>query len=194
MGSGATASCTDSLQRLTKIRSCNEVFGDAGGLLAQARQMGNQLVTSARTSEEHFVSVTFTNVRHVPSYKFTLLSTTQMWDEQQFDARFADIQSLVLTRGVDSKAADLELASSTRCRACPTVKGSKIPVLSLVCGECAKAQAHRVHQALSSAFAQSGLELHSPKAVAHLGKLSSQQIGELMHRRLHCGIDKIRES
>lgn len=186
--SGATASCTDSLQRLTKVRSCNEVFGDAGGLLAQAKQLGN-LVTSARTSEDELVSVTFTNVRHVPSYKFTLLSTTQMWDEQRFDARFAGIRALVLTKGIDSQVEGLNFDEMPRL---PYSKGSKIPVLSLVCGACAKYQAARTQQALANTFAQSGLGFHSPKAVAHLGKLSSHHIGELMHRRLHSSIDKIR--
>lgn len=99
--SGATTSCTDALSRLTKVRPCSEVFGDAGGMLAQARSMVD-LVASAHTADGQLVSVRFTNVRHVPQYKFTLLSTTQLWSEQRVDARFADIRSLVLTKGIDS--------------------------------------------------------------------------------------------
>ena len=40
--------------------------------------------------------MTLTNVREIPSYKFTLLSVTQMWEEQRIDARFRDLNHLEL--------------------------------------------------------------------------------------------------
>lgn len=72
--SGATASCTDSLLRLSNVRPRNEVLGDAGGLLAHAKHVGD-LPAFARTSDGQYVSVRFKNVRHVAEYKFTLLSS-----------------------------------------------------------------------------------------------------------------------
>ena len=40
------------------------------------------------------VRFTFTNMRCVPSFKYTLLSVTQLWQEQNVDARFRDLNRL----------------------------------------------------------------------------------------------------
>ena len=42
------------------------------------------------------ISFTFTNVRCVPSFKYTLLSVRQLWHEQRIDARFRDLDHLEL--------------------------------------------------------------------------------------------------
>lgn len=42
------------------------------------------------------VQVTFTNVRHVPAFDFTLLSVKQMWREQSIGSKFAHVNSLLL--------------------------------------------------------------------------------------------------
>lgn len=40
--------------------------------------------------------LTFRNVRHVPGFRYTLLSVQQLWQEQRIDARFADDNALVV--------------------------------------------------------------------------------------------------
>ena len=65
------------------------------------------------------VRFTFTNVRHVPSFDYTLLSVDQIWAEQRVDSRFGDVRALVLP----SSDGPLHL---------PFTPGGKLPTLTLI--------------------------------------------------------------
>ena len=91
--SGATASLTPVCKRLRNIKPCNEIFGSAEGQMAQASCIGDMPVI-ARAEGGALVRFTFTNVRCVPSFKYTLLSVTQLWQEQSVDARFRDLNRI----------------------------------------------------------------------------------------------------
>ena len=49
-----------------------------------------------KTSQGKYIKIVFTNVRCVPSFKYTLLSVDQLWEEQRIDARFRDLHHLQL--------------------------------------------------------------------------------------------------
>jgi hypothetical protein len=60
--------------------------------------------------------VVFRNVRCVPDFHYTLLSVTQLWEEQRIDAQFADSRSLRLPNGLRF----------------PYLAGRRLPSLSMV--------------------------------------------------------------
>lgn len=106
----------------------------------------------------------------------------QLWSEQRFDAKFANHNCLVMEDKVDQRGQKVRV---------PFEKSEKLPTLLLL-SLTDPAVTKSVGSALTAPFAQSGLGFHSPRSTAHIGRLSAAQVGELMHRRYHCGIDKIR--
>ena len=70
-------------------------FGQANGHVVKCTAMGDMPVI-AKTESNEVIRFSFTNVRCVPGFKYTLLSVTQMWEEQRIDARFRDLNHLEL--------------------------------------------------------------------------------------------------
>ena len=93
--SGCTGSLTDDCDLLTDTRPCDEVFGQANGHVARCTAIGT-LPVIAKNGKGQYVRFAFTNVRCVPGFKYTLLSVTQLWEEQHIDARFRDLNHLEL--------------------------------------------------------------------------------------------------
>ena len=91
--SGCTASVTPWLDTLIDVRSCREVFGQANGFAVYCTHIGN-LPLIARTKEGPMARFLITNVRFVESFKYTLISVDQLWEEQRVDARFRDLHHL----------------------------------------------------------------------------------------------------
>jgi hypothetical protein len=93
--SGNTATLTQHCDNLINKRPCDEIFGQADGLLTRATCIGTMPVI-ARADDGQIIRFSFTNVRCVPKFKFTLLSVTQMWMEQRIHPQFADLSRLML--------------------------------------------------------------------------------------------------
>ena len=93
--SGATASNTNRRERLVGLKPCDEVFGDANGKVVRCDAIGDMPVV-ARDSNGKLLRFVLTNVRLIPSFHYTLLSVTQLWEEQRIDARFRDLNHLQL--------------------------------------------------------------------------------------------------
>ena len=89
LDSGCTGSCTGYLDRLINIRPCKEVYAQANGRLSYCQWKGDMPVY-VKTSTGTIVSLTISNVRYVPDFKYTLLSVKQPLREQNIDARFCD--------------------------------------------------------------------------------------------------------
>ena len=174
--SGCTAHATQYRSVLTNIRACDEEFDDANGATVKCIEMGDMSVWAMR-GEGKAVQLHITNVRHVPSFTHTLLSVGQLWDEMRIDVVFRDIKSLVLADGtlipyekkVDHNS--VTLCSDSRQANASIVIPSQ--------------QALAVHGTGSLGY-------HDIKSTNHITKLSNQRLGELMHRRLHVSVNKIR--
>ena len=96
------------------MRPCNEIFGQANGHVVKCTAMGDMPVI-AKTESNEVIRFSFTNVRCVPGFNYTLLSVTQMWEEQRIDARFRDLNHLELpdSSGGHAIPYDKSLALST---------------------------------------------------------------------------------
>ena len=79
--SKCTGSVTDKRSRLINTKPCSEKFRAANGVVATATCVGDLPVVVLATSGQR-VLVTFTNVRCVPHFSYTLLSAKQMCREQ----------------------------------------------------------------------------------------------------------------
>ncbi len=93
--SGCTGSNTPHLHLLANPRPCDEIYSQANGNISKCEAIGD-LPVIVRNKQGTTVQLTFTNVRCVPDFKFSLLSVKQLWHEQGIDARFCDINALVL--------------------------------------------------------------------------------------------------
>ena len=173
LDSGCTGSCTGYLDRLINVRPCKEVYAQANGRLSYCYWKGDMPVY-VKTGSGTIVSLTISNVRYVPDFKYTLLSVKQLWREQNIDARFCDLNRLELPSGNVT---------------IPFDQKSDLPIISLSSAAPIFKRPGRnspVHNAL--------VGFHSTKSVSHIAKLSSSQAGRLMHRRGHGSIAKIRAS
>ena len=173
LDSGCTGSCTGYLDRLVNVRPCKEVYAQANGRLSYCHWKGDMPVF-VKTGTNTIVSINITNVRYVPDFKYTLLSVKQLWREQHIDARFRDLNHLELPSGgitvpYDGKS-DLPIITVSSAVSVFNRAGRNTPL----------------HKAL--------IGFHSTKSVSHIAKLSSSQAGQLMHRRGHGSIAKIRAS
>ena len=76
-----TATCTESLNRLVNVRRCNEEFRVANGKRSTCTAIGDMPVY-AKDADGKVCKITFKNVRYVPDFKYTLISVTQIWNQE----------------------------------------------------------------------------------------------------------------
>ena len=220
--SGCSGSLTWNAKWLVNVRPCSEKFRAADGTIARATCIGDMPVVP-RDEAGRPVRITFRNVRCVPAFKFTLLSVTQLWEEQRIDARFADVRSLVLPAAAGG-------------RRIPFTPGGRLPTLTVVSDLPSRSESSSVsgHPASASPPASPppanelpaeqalpaelllqvlaalaaddapaaaalaadeparALGFHRVGATAHIGRLSAPQAAEILHRRSHLGVDKLR--
>ena len=175
--SGASASSTDDCRRLVNQRSCDEVFGGANGQLTRCTTIGDMpVIVKAGTEDGGLVRFAFTNVRCVPAFKYTLLSVTQLWREQQIDARFRDLNHLTLPVG------DITV---------PFEKSMRLPTVVMISE--AMLKPGNLSKSLVAADQTSlAVGFHAITSTAHIARMSAASAGELMHRRGHRGLTKTR--
>ena len=180
--SGATASITADCNNLESTRKCDEVFGAANGAITRCTCIGDMPIIT-RTTSGDLVRFKFTNVRCVPGFRYTLLSVTQIWNEQKIDARFCDLNHLQLPQSAGGHTVpyDRSLTLSTLI----LVSEARLDRKHMI----AKSRADHQHLAgpgwkaniypgdvghLNQHHAL--LCFHSVTSSAHLGKLSKAQI------------------
>jgi hypothetical protein len=177
--SGCTGSNTPHLHLLANPRPCDEIYSQANGNISRCEAIGD-LPVIVRDKQGTTVQLTFTNVRCVPDFKFSLLSVKQLWNEQGIDARFCDINALVLPNQSGLIPYDPARPLSTiNAVPCANVAATAHHVPPTKCPQ-------TTLEALAS------LGFHQVGSTSHLAKLSGVQIGALMHRRNHGGIHKIK--
>ena len=188
--SGASASSTDDCKRLVNVRACNEIFGGANGHLTRCSAIGDMPVIGKASSGE-LVRFSFSNVRCVPAFKYTLISVTQIWREQGIGSRFEDLNHLVMPASLGNITLPYDPSVSL-----PTLVLVSVPMLSA--GPPKSAQAvgaatkTALAEALSSDNSSSALGFHAVSSTAFIGRMSAEQAGELVHRRSHSGVGKTR--
>jgi len=180
--SGCTGSCTDDCRRLVNKRACDEVFGQANGHLTRCTVMGDMPVI-ARTREGELVKFDVRNVRCVPDFKYTLLSVTQLWEEQHIDARFRDLNHLEFP----PESGNITIPYDVKAKLKTLVFVSEA-LMSKGQRAAAAGEVNSVKPTDQTAL----VGFHSPKATAHISKMSAQAVGHLMHNRTHLGDVKIR--
>ena len=218
--SGCTASATTDARRVTNKRPCNEVFGDANGRVVKCTAIGDMPVLATDPTGAT-VRFSFTNVRVVPSFKYTLLSVKQMWREQGINARFAgdmhlqlppSANNITIPFGKDHPLCVVELvsepihmegapaaaarlaASIHRHVASPTAGSTSSSGAAATVASAASIAADAAVTTSPSTPVPSPalLGYHSVKSTSHVAKLSSAQAGELFHRRTHAGLSRMR--
>ena len=160
---------------LTNLRSCNMEFVDANGNTTKCDLIGDIHVAALQNNGK-VVPFTIHDVVYVSTFKHTLLSVDQLWDQQCIKSEFGEHRHLILKDGSIIKFD----ARSPH---------AKLPSVSLV--STGFLPSHQL-AALASYATTGDLGFHSVTASSHIAKLNSNRIGELMHRRLHVGIDKLR--
>ena len=137
-----------------------------------------------RQKKGKLVRFSFTNVRCVPGFKYTLLSVTQLWEEQGIDARFADLKHLQFPPSAGSIAVPYD--SSLRLSTLVLVSDAELQ-------QCLRRDAKGGPPSRDGEPTQSALlGFHKPTAVSHIEGMSAAQAGELIHRRRHQGVAKTR--
>ena len=242
-----TGSLTPHIGWLVNLRPCEESFVSADGKTCKATHIGDMPIIS-RDAQGKLAKITFSNVRCVPGFKYTLLSVNQLWNEQRIDSRFADSRRLILPgkETAHHRVAARELPFLSR-KALPTIAGvsaaspseretakvsrfvSSLPSAALpaellspldpstavaaVGGEVAATAAAPPQQLQPAAGGQSTvppaagaapaaagptgkssspLGTHKIDSTSHVARLPAVQAAELIHRRCHAGVDKIR--
>ena len=119
--SGCTGSMTPDRRRLINVRPCSETFSAASGVVSPATCIGD-LPIVLRDDQGQLCLLIIRNVRCVPDFKFTLLSVTQMWEEQRISSKFDDVKALDLPCG--------RRFSFLGDRALPTIKVVSGPLIA----------------------------------------------------------------
>ena len=182
--SGCSAHSTEDFNRLVNSRPCFEVFGASNGRLARATAIGD-LPILAKSSSGALVRFTIKDVRYIPDFCYTLLSVRQLWDQHRINAKFADERFLELPQNhtIPFRSTDAK---------------TKLYLLDVRSPASAKAnnRGNRATAAISRCFehpnALASLGFHDVSSISHVGKLSASQAGELIHRRSHLPLAKVR--
>ena len=185
--SGASASSTDDCNRLVNVRACNEIFGGANGHLTRCSAIGDMPVIGKASSGE-LVRFSFSNVRCVPAFKYTLISVTQIWREQGIGSRFEDLNHLVMPASLGNITLPYDPSVTL-----PTLVLVSVPLLSAAPPKSKQTMpTSELAEALSSDNSSAALGFHAISSTAFIGRMSAEQAGELIHRRNHSGVGKTR--
>jgi len=174
--SGCTGSCTDDCRRLVNQRPCDEVYGQANGHISACTVIGDMPVYAKESSGE-VIAFTFTNVRCVPSFKYTLISVRQIWNEQRIDARFRDLDYLELPNGTATVPYDAT---------------AKLYTIVFVSKAMAAAPTSKAPTSACSREQSALVGFHSMTSTSHVERMSAGMAGALYQRRSGLGLVKRR--
>ena len=176
--SGCSGSLTPNRAALVNTRPCSEIFKAADGRSCKAELIGDMPVIT-RDKQNRPLRIVFRNVRYVPDFKYTLLSVRQLWNEQRIDARFRDINALV----VMTPSGELHL---------PYSSAGNLPTLELVSDTTGSAALAAATDARPASASSRALGFHRVGSTSHVARLPAAQAAELLHRRGLIGVDKLR--
>ena len=164
MDSACAGSLTNKRSLLVNIRPCSERFVGSDGVVESAECIGDMPVLAVDGSGK-IVKKTFTNVRCVPKFEFTLLSVVQLWEEQRIDSLFANLKHLQFP--ADEGGIKL-----------PYAKAHRLPTLRLVSAASGKASSYG-REPRPGAPAKQPARAELPTTVADLvmGALGADQLG-----------------
>ena len=91
LDSGCTWHCHNVLEDLVNVRSVRERIDDANGNVAEVTTIGD-LPLRVRDSEGNEHRLLIPDVRFVPTFVDSLLSTDQLWETSGIKALFHDAQ------------------------------------------------------------------------------------------------------
>jgi hypothetical protein len=177
--SGCTASCTDTLARLVNVRPCDEDFKAANGSMCKCISIGDMPVLAKDSTGKIFRFV-FTNVRYVPEFKYTLISVKQIWRDQGIKSLFADSGRLMFPDG----------------NSLPYDPRFKLYAITLISEPMLINSLGAIEKKKSTAETSNGntccVGFHNVKSTSHVARLPAAQASELLHRRCHMGVNKVR--
>ena len=117
------------------------------------------------------------NVRCVPTFRETLISVDQLWEDSKVDTVFNSVRCVTLPAGVEGPAMDLPFFRQNHLyqwTILPVKRHSALQQLDNVPGRAMKATVHR------------------PRSTDHVSALPPDEAVALLHRRMHVGLDQIR--
>lgn len=183
--SGCTFHAHPDRRHLTNLRACNDLLIDANGTEHKASLIGD-LRACVTDDKSRVHSITLHNVRYVPTFVSTLISVKQLWDEQGLDSRF---RSDMMCLTADASSAGLgqrhfPLSFRQGLYVWDVLPGTSSLLASAASGNLAP------QPAAGSACVGSGF--HKPHDGKRVSRLSSELSAEIMHMRLHGGIEAMR--
>ena len=177
--SGCTASCTDTLARLVNVRPCDEDFKAANGSMCKCTAIGDMPILAKDSTGKIFRFV-FTNVRYVPEFKYTLISVKQIWRDQGIKSLFADSGRLMFPDG----------------NSLPYDPRFKLYAITLISEPMLINSLGAIENEKSKTKTSNGntccVGFHNVKSTSHVARLPAAQASELLHRRCHMGVNKVR--
>ena len=177
--SGCTATCTDTLAHLINVRPCDEDFKAANGSMCKCSAIGDMPILAKDSTGKIFRFV-FTNVRYVPEFKYTLISVKQIWRDQGIKSLFADSDMLMFPDG-NSLPFDPRFNLYAI-----TLISEPMLVNGLGAIEKKKSKTETYHGNTCC------VGFHNIKSTSHVARLPAAQASELLHRRCHMGVNKVR--
>ena len=195
--SGCTGSLTWNINWLINCRPCSERFTAADGTIATCTCIGDMPVL-CRLDDGTIATLVIRNVRCIPSFKYTLLSVTQLWEEQRIDSQFNDTKALLLPRTGFGPFGKRSIRYE-KDRRMPTVRlisavGTGLPGTGTAAAASSLDSVAASSIALAAGVSSAPLGFHRVGSASHVGHLPAAKAAELMHRRSHAGIGKIRQS
>ena len=177
--SGCSASFTNVFEHLTDVKKCNEEFKVADGKVSRCLAMGKMPVL-AKDSNGKIYRFVLTDVRYVPDFKYTLVSVKQIWNDQRIDAQFADKNCLSFPGSVG-----VTIPFDNQHKLFTVTLVSEPLLLKTL-------QASRLSRTRTQPVHVCCLGFHNVKSISHVAHLPIAQASELIHRRCHFGVNKLR--
>ena len=174
--SGCTAHATQYKAVLVDLRACDEDFTDANGSTVKCDTIGDMPVWLMGV-DGAALQIVIRNVRYVSSFAHTLLSVKQLMKEMHIRSYFNDEECL-------TTADDISIPYAKH------VNHYSV----LLCSD-NRPVPNEIEVCTQSALASSGtisLGYHDVKSTNHIAKMSASRLSDLMHRRLHVSLDRVR--
>jgi len=166
-------------EHLTDVKKCNEEFKVADGKVSRCLAMGKMPVL-AKDSNGKIYRFVLTDVRYVPDFKYTLVSVKQIWNDQRIDAQFADKNCLSFPGSVG-----VTIPFDNQHKLFTVTLVSEPLLLKTL-------QASRLSRTRTQPVHVCCLGFHNVKSISHVAHLPIAQASELIHRRCHFGVNKLR--
>ena len=202
LDSGCTWHAHYRREDLVNLRPCSDTFTDASGNKSVCAEMGD-LPVVVLDSERKPRIITIKDVRLVPTFDATLISVHQLEEQRQCEVRFYNIRSLFMHDSTGPVQIPFQwrdglfILTGTRV----TAAHRTLPRHSTSPSSGSIKLAPAADDAITSTFdsppedkvtSTKASTVHSSHSRSHVSSLPADEAAQLMHNRLHVGVEKLR--